>query len=142
MQAETLFQVSPPTVGHEREVWERYRAECFVRVATTPFWVWSAAHEFEFRFAALLLLELPGATVDVGSHAVAIHAFEHLHFVPIVRMSIDSLQHLQGLSLTPLLQQQTILRASQAQAEQALRDEVNRRFLCTAAPGSTNGGAH
>ena len=128
--------LSSDVIDQRRADWERYRAECFIRCGVTPFWVWSAAHDFEFRISGLHLLDIPGASVDVGTHAIALTAFEQHFVVPIVRMTAESLHLLQTLACESLSQRQAELRAAQLEAERVLRDKVNQRFLYKAAPGS------
>jgi hypothetical protein len=126
------------TVDPQRAEWVEYRAACFIRSGVAC-WVWSAAHEFEFRTVGLYLIDVPGARVDVGTHAIALIAHDEIHIVPIVRCTADSLEHMQAVAANPLAERKTQLRDEQIKAEQAMRDLVGRQVLFKAAPGSLNG---
>jgi hypothetical protein len=137
MQAERTPPGAPTVVDMQRSDWAKYRDACFIRSDITPVWLWSAAHDF--CTVGLYHIEIPGAVLDVGTHAIALSVFAEHHMVPIVRLPPESLAHLQSVAANPLSKRQTQLRAEQLAAERVLREQVQRQVQIKVAPGSPSG---
>ena len=139
MQGKGTPLAIPSAVELQRTDWAKYRAACFIRSGIAPVWLWSAAHDFDFCTIGLYLIEIPGTTLDVGTHAIALSVFAEHHVVPIVRLTPESLEHLQLVAAAPLSERQAQLRVEQVEAERLLRAQVHRRVLVKVAPGSPSG---
>ncbi len=121
---------APSMPSHEavRAAWEQYREHCFIRSGFEAVWLWSATHDFDFVRVGLHLLDAPGVAIDIGSAAMALSAFDALYIVPIVRLTANSLDHLQPKTDLQLMSRQAELRAIQHQAEVALERLVRARY--------------
>ena len=122
-----------------RADWEKFRNLCFTRNSVDPVWVWTAAHEFEFCHVGLFLADVPGAKIDLGIHAMSIQVFDHWHVVPLTRMTVKSVEHLEGVASFSPMERRAELMGAQAAAESTLRGHVGKQFLFKAAPGSIHG---
>jgi hypothetical protein len=123
----------------KRTEWEAFRNQCFIRCSLEPIWVWSAAHDFEACHVGLFLSDVPGYKIDLGTHAMSIFAFDHWHVIPLARMTVKSLEHLEGVATFSPVERRAELLDAQVAAEGVLRGLVDRQFLFKAAPGSAYG---
>jgi hypothetical protein len=108
--------------------------------------MWSAAHDFDLAPVGLHLERVPGARIELGTHAMAL-LLPHLanpellewHLVPLVRLTRGSLEALQPAATADLTQRVQELRAEQAAAQSTLSELVRQANLWRLLPGSVGG---
>lgn len=108
--------------------WHEYRATCFLNVATTQVWIYTATDEFDCLTAMMHLREVPGASLDAGSHAINISAFGDFHVVPISRLTSWSLELLQPNVEANLHKRKVELLQGERCALSSLREETMLRY--------------
>lgn len=144
-----VHDLSVDVAGAACTAWETYRAACFLRPGAALVWVWSASHEFDLGPVVHLLDQMPGARLDVGTHAVALvmphlldPALQEWHLVPLPRLKASSRAAIQPAAATDLTRQvQTLLEEQQA-AQTQLTELWSRANLWRLLPGSESAASH
>lgn len=144
--AKHVGEPAPDATAAVRAAWETYRSACFIRPGPALIWVWSASHDFDLTPAGLHLDGLPGARLELGTHAMAL-LLPHLanpelhewHLVPLARLTASSLAAIQPAAAVDLSQRVQALMAEQQAAQAQLSRLVNEANLWRLLPGSADG---
>ena len=119
--------------------WHEYRATCFLNVANTQVWIYTAAEEFDCQVAMLHLLEVPGVALDAGSHAISISAFGDFHVIPISRLDSRSISILRPNVEGDIGQRKVELLRDEGCSASSLREKTRQRYAGLLGPVAGQG---